>query len=179
MLIEGTRFGRIVVDDDRLITIPRGLLGFADQRRFVLHEHRQSGPIAWFQSVDTPDLAFPVMDGLSLIEGYPEPSPAALAASVGLGADDVALLVLVTARATGVRLTANLLAPVIVDCRSRVGAQVVLDPQRWSSAHPIMSRPTSAPPRSLSNNPSNTNGASKRPESATSLEPPHERRIGG
>jgi flagellar assembly factor FliW len=35
-------------------------------------------------------------------------------------------------------MTANLMAPLVVDCRSRVGRQLVLDTGRFSTRHPLL-----------------------------------------
>lgn len=135
MLVEGTRFGRIEFPDDRVIVLRGGMLGFPQGERYVLHEQEHVQHIAWLQSIDRPDLAFPVMDAASFGAGYPDPSAADLARGLGLSTTDLAVLVVVVARRAPPTLMANLLAPIIVDVGSRTGAQVVLDPQRFSATH--------------------------------------------
>ena len=56
-----TRFGNLEVDDDRLIQLQDGLLGFPDLKRFVLMDYKDT-VLKWFQSVDDPDVAFIVVD---------------------------------------------------------------------------------------------------------------------
>lgn len=136
MLIEGTRFGRIEVEDDKLITIRGGLVGFGDDTLFVLHESENSPRIAWLQSVKNPNLAFPVIDGAEFGEDYPSPSATALAEAAGLQTTDLAVLVVVAARPHRA-LVANLLAPIIVDVARRQGAQCVLDPRIYSAQHTV------------------------------------------
>lgn len=131
MRIAGTRFGDIDIDDGREIVFPRGLIGFADATRYVLIEPRGRGTVAWLQSLEVPGLAFPVVDGAHIGADYPRPPAAELAQEAGLSAQDLALLVVVAAR-RGEGLIANLLAPIVVDLESRTGAQVVLDPKRFS-----------------------------------------------
>jgi flagellar assembly factor FliW len=133
MRIAGTRFGDIEVDDDKEIVFPRGLIGFADAKRYVLIEPRGRAPVAWLQSLEVPGLAFPVVDGSVVGSDYPRPSAPELAHDAGLAADDLAVLVVVSAR-KGEGLLANLLAPIVVDMQSRTGAQVVLDHRRFSPA---------------------------------------------
>jgi flagellar assembly factor FliW len=131
MRIAGTRFGEIDIDDGKEIVFPRGLIGFADARRYVLIEPRGRGAVAWLQCLEIPALAFPVVDGAAIGADYPRPSAAELAVEAGLAADDLALLVVVAAR-KGEGLVANLLAPIVIDLTSRTGAQVVLDHKRFS-----------------------------------------------
>jgi flagellar assembly factor FliW len=136
MLLSGTRFGEIELDEARAIAFPRGLIGFPDARRYALLEPRGSSPVAWLQSLDFPELAFPVMAREGFGEGYPEPAPAELAREAGLGSGELAVLVVVAARSRS-SLVANLLAPLVIDLESRVGAQVVLDFRRYSAAAPV------------------------------------------
>lgn len=136
MLIEGTRFGRIEVDDDKIITIGSGLVGFGGNTLFVLHESQNSPRIAWLQSVNSPNLAFPVIDGAEFGEDYPSPAATALAEAAGLGTEDLAVLVVVAARPNRA-LVANLLAPIIIDVPHKQGAQCVLDPRIYSAQHTV------------------------------------------
>lgn len=136
MRVPGTRFGDIELDDAKTIVFARGLIGFPDAIRYVLLEPQGPSAVGWLQSLDMPELAFPVLDGGLIGGGYPQPSPAQLAHDAGLGGKDVAVLVVVAAsKATG--LVANLLAPLVVDLESRCGAQVVLDPRKYAAAVPV------------------------------------------
>lgn len=136
MRVPGTRFGDIELDDAKTIVFARGLIGFPDAIRYVLLEPQGSGPVGWLQSLDVPELAFPVIDGSLIGTPYPQPGAAQLAHDAGLGGKDVAVLVIVAAsKATG--LVANLLAPLVVDLESRCGAQVVLDPRKFAAAAPV------------------------------------------
>jgi flagellar assembly factor FliW len=136
MNVTGTRFGEIELDDGKAIVFPRGLIGFPNALRYVLLEPRGTGQVAWLQSLDTPELAFPVIDGAAIGASYPDPAPAKLAHEAGIGGAEIAVLVIVAAQ-QGKGLVANLLAPLVIDLESRSGVQVVLDPNRYSAAVPV------------------------------------------
>jgi flagellar assembly factor FliW len=142
MIVESTRFGRLEVPEERLLHLVHGLLGFGDCTRFALHEIEGESRLAWLQSIDRPEIAFPVVDGGSFGADYPRPSALELARDAGLSAEDVAVLVVVAARRDG--LVANLLAPIVIDVRNRKGAQAVLDPRSYS---PTVRLEGSAPAR--------------------------------
>lgn len=137
MTLTGTRFGSIEVDENQAVTFPRGLIGFPEGRRFVLLEPRGASRVAWLQSLDVPALAFPVVDGAGLGDAYPEPAAPDLARSAGLGASELAVMVVVAVEKERKALVGNLLAPLVVDLATRTGAQVVLDPRRFSAATPL------------------------------------------
>jgi flagellar assembly factor FliW len=139
MRLEGTRFGEIDVAEDRVMEFSQGLVGFPAARRFVLLERAPGYPVAWLQSLDVPALAFPVVAGEAVGPDYPSPSAADLARRVGLGDQDVSVLVVVIAR-PGASLVANLLAPLVVDMQSRRGAQIVLDPRQYAANAPLVVR---------------------------------------
>lgn len=60
---ETSRFGIIEVASDRVITVLGGLLGFTNYHRYTIIPHGDgTGPFFWFQSLERPDLAFPLID---------------------------------------------------------------------------------------------------------------------
>ena len=73
MDIETTRFGRLSVEDERIITFPNGLLGFPDHTRFALIQTGEENYFFWLQSVDEPNLAFVVTDPSIVFKDYEVP----------------------------------------------------------------------------------------------------------
>src|SRR5918992_1016899 len=73
MEIETTRFGRLTVDDDRIITFPRGLLGFPDRTQFALIQTGEENYFFWLQSVEDANLAFVVTDPTIFFKDYEVP----------------------------------------------------------------------------------------------------------
>jgi len=134
MILEGTRFGQLLIDEKRTLEIPRGLIGFASHTRFALVEVDDS-PIAWLQSISSPAIAFPVIDG-ALVPDYPEPGVEDIATEMGIASRNVSILVLVAAQNPN-DLVLNLLAPIVIDLDSRTGAQTVLDPRRYRVSTPL------------------------------------------
>ena len=76
MDVRTTRFGVIQIAEDRVITFPRGLLGFPQHTRFCLLEPGEGGGDAcffWLQSLDDPGLAFVVTDPILFVKDYSVP----------------------------------------------------------------------------------------------------------
>jgi len=92
MIIEGTRFGTIEVNEDRMITMPAGMIGFASETRFVLLEPNAGRTTGWLQSVDNPELAFPVIDANALSPNYPPTTLRDSARNAGVADDDLAAI---------------------------------------------------------------------------------------
>ncbi len=131
--INNTRFGEVEVEDGTLIEFDQGLIGFPDEKLFVLLECDNNDCVGHLQSVATPWLAFPVMDAALLAPAYPDPQPEVIADRAGLGNRDVAMLIILSNNDQEKRVEANLVAPLVVDLATRKGAQVTLDPYRYTA----------------------------------------------
>jgi len=137
MQIEGTRFGHIEIDNAKVITLKSGIIGFPTETRFVLLKTKPDSAVSWLQSLATPSLAFPVVDGGAIMPSYTNSDFAELAKQASLQNEELSVLVIVVARKDESRLMANLLAPIVVNAESGTGAQVVLDTKEYSTSTPI------------------------------------------
>jgi flagellar assembly factor FliW len=156
MQITGTRFGQIEIDDARVITLSTGIIGFPQEGQFVLLAPASGSAISWLQSLSTPSLAFPVIEGSSVLPGYTASDIEECARQAAIKPADLSLLVIVRVSRDEPRMVANLVAPIAVDRRARKGTQVVLDWSKFSAATPIQPPVVTAPRGAQS--PANANG---------------------
>ncbi len=134
MEIETSRFGKVQATEDDMIRFPAGIIGFREERAFVLIPHGTSTLVGWLQSTATPELAFPVVSAHGLVDEYPDVAIATVAERAGLGGTDAELAVLAVMTAPLQQpATVNLLAPIIVNATTRTGAQVFLEGSRFST----------------------------------------------
>ena len=140
MNIETTRFGNLAVDETKVIHFPEGLMGFPNQKDYVLLEHRADSPFFWLQSADRPDLAFVMTNPFILKKDYlKDLSPDEEVLFKCREGDSVGIFVLVTIPPGKVNeMTANLLGPVGIETEARVGRQVVLPKSGYSHRHPLL-----------------------------------------
>lgn len=137
MKINSSRFGEIEVDDQRVMTFPKGLLGFPDDQHFVLIEAGQDSYFWWLQSVHKPDLAFIVTDPTLFIPTYKVPVKAEQISQLELtSVDDAQVLVIVNKR--GDTLTGNLQGPLVVNVKNCIGEQLVLSDRRFTTRVPLV-----------------------------------------
>lgn len=122
MVIKTARFGAVEVPEDRVLTIPGGLLGFAGMTRFVLFKPTTSYFGWWMQSCDDTGLALVVTDPSLLFESYPRFESRE---------------VLVIMNTIDGRMVANARAPLLIDTRARTMVQVVLREPSWLIRHPF------------------------------------------
>lgn len=137
MEIQSTRLGRVVVDDDGLMTFPHGLLGFPDQVRYALIRTGADNYFFWLQAVDDPNLAFVVTDPRVFFKDYDVPVREETGRDLQL-TDEAEVQVLVICNKVGDWLTGNLLGPILVNAQNRLAHQVVLTEKKWTTRQPLL-----------------------------------------
>ncbi len=137
MVINTSRFGPMDVDETRMLRFPKGLLGFARFTEYVLIEPGQDSCFWWLQSAQTPDLAFVVTEPSAFVPSYRVPLKTEQMAEIGLRSfEDAQVFVIVNKR--GNLLTGNLQGPLVINCRNRVGEQLVLSDRRFTTRVPLI-----------------------------------------
>lgn len=132
MQIKTSRFGELDIDPEQAIRFQRGLIGFNEDREFVVVPQGKSGLLAWLQSTETPELAFPVVSAHAFAD-YPDVPLEPALDNAGLeGVEDIALMVVLSAPQDR-PATVNLLAPLVVDAATRRGAQLILENSRYTA----------------------------------------------
>ena len=124
-----TRFGPVEFKDEALLTFPAGIIGFPGSTRYVLLDHERDAPFKWLQSLDESDLAFVIVDPMLFKPDYRaevahEDIPE-LAVQDESDLDMFVLLTIPPADPGGV--TANLRGPILVNHRTRLATQVILE----------------------------------------------------
>jgi flagellar assembly factor FliW len=144
MEIQTTRFGRLTVDDERVMTFPRGLLGFPHYTRYALIQTGDENYFFWLQCVDEPNLAFVVTDPSIFFKDYEVPLRGETQQDLQLD-DPTYAQVFVICNKVGQWLTGNLLGPIVVNAQNRMAQQVVLAEKKWTTRQPLMKLPAEVP----------------------------------
>jgi flagellar assembly factor FliW len=140
MDVQTTRFGVVTIAEDRVITFPRGLLGFPEARRFCLLEPGDDACFFWLQSLDEPSLAFVVTDPALFVPDYSVPiRPEQMGEMAMEKLGDAQVFVIVNKVESN--LTGNLQGPLVINTINRQGEQMVLAEKRWTTRHPLVQVP--------------------------------------
>jgi flagellar assembly factor FliW len=138
--IETTRFGRIEIEKGRIIHFSNGLLGFPENKDFVILEHKPNSPFCWLQSVDTPALAFVLTNPFLVQKDYLEGLPSAEKMIFGPnenGNRKIVFALVTIPHGEPEKMTVNLLGPLVIDLAVKTGSQVVLADSGYSHRHPF------------------------------------------
>lgn len=129
------QFGELDYEEESTFLFPRGLPGFEHCRRFVLLNQPSLEPLVHMQSLEIPDLCFlalPVQSIDSTYETELTPEDHQVLGDVRMTLD----LALLSVAAEG-HLTANLLAPVVINLADRIAVQAVRSDLKYSHQHPV------------------------------------------
>ncbi|MFH7320871.1 flagellar assembly protein FliW [Desulfurivibrio sp. D14AmB] len=138
-IIRSSRFGEMVVDQEKVITLTSALAGFPETRHFALRQHSNKSPFMWLQSLDNPELAFVVIEAKRLVPLYEPEIPLGALRELGDVADQglEMLLILAIPKGKPAAMTANLLGPLVINPATRLAKQVLLDPEKYDPCWPV------------------------------------------
>jgi len=138
--IDSTRFGRIEVDEEAVITFPQGLFGFEEYRRFVVLCLDEKSPFRWLQSMEDPSLAFVVIEPRHFMPDYAPTISDADVEALGLDADTPYLTFVIVTIPPGKpeEMTANLMGPIIINAATRIARQVIVEDDCYTTKHSIL-----------------------------------------
>ena len=145
MQIETTRFGSLSVDAPKMLTFPDGLPGFEGCRQFTLLPHHMAeggkgSPFVWLQSLERGDLAFLAIEPHSVFPDYAPRVPRAELDSLCLDGAAVPRLysLLTVPQGDPSGITANLMAPILINSSAGVAKQVVLNTDQYGLRHRLI-----------------------------------------
>lgn len=135
-----TRFGVIDVDADLVIVLLEGMIGFECCREYVVVRHDDNSAFRWLQSLDEAAVAFPIVEPFTFRPDYAPTISDSDARMLNLKQDTPTLLfVVVSVPGRDPRaMTANLLAPVVINGDTRYGKQVIVQDDGYSTRHEIV-----------------------------------------
>lgn len=133
-------FGEITIDDDRIITFSKGIVGFPELTEFALLHDSEKGvdSIHWLQSLQEPAFAMPVMDPLRVCPDYnPEVDDEILKNLGELDPDDMLVLVTMTVPKEVEKMSVNLKGPIIMNATQKTAIQVIVEGDEYPVKFPI------------------------------------------
>lgn len=125
-------FGTIDIEEDKIIRLTGGMIGFPELQNFALifdeEEKEKKRTIMWLQSMDEPQIAFPVMHPNDVKADYnPTVNDDMLKPLGNLTDENIYILVTVTAKKDVNETSINLKAPIIINTESRLGCQMIVE----------------------------------------------------
>ena len=126
-------------DGSTLLTFPKGLVGFPHLTQFGLIEPKDAYPLKFLQSLETPEVSFICVDPACVKKDYEVPLSPEEAEALHLEAPGEAMiLTLVVIPDDPRNMTTNLAGPLVINVKTRVGFQIVLNAEKYPLRFPIV-----------------------------------------
>ncbi|MDD6193859.1 MAG: flagellar assembly protein FliW [Lachnospiraceae bacterium] len=131
MRVETRLFGEIDIEESKIITFANGLVGFPDMKKFtIIYNEDRPGKngIMWFQSLDEPQFAMPVMEPNLVKPDYNPTVNDELLAPLGeLTGENIYVLVTVTVPKDITKMCVNLKGPIVINTDTLLANQIVVE----------------------------------------------------
>ncbi len=136
MIVKTGRFGQLTVGDDEKIRIPQGILGFPEYTDFCLVDPGDETLILWLQSIQNPEIAFPILEPKIFRTDYSARLSAAELRELKLdNINQSAVFSILTITDDVTQMTANLKAPLVINLKEQIARQVVLQENEYTIKH--------------------------------------------
>ena len=119
-----TRFGRLEVRPDQILTFCSPMIGFEKLRRYAVLPSLDCPPLVWLQSIEEVEVAFPMLDPTHVFADY-KPTLPPIHSILEAEASSPLQLLCVVCEEEG-QLGLNLMAPIVVNGQNQKAAQIVL-----------------------------------------------------
>ena len=138
--IETLRFGQIQIDENKIIHFNRGIPAYSSEKEFVSIPYNSDSPSLFMQSVKSPDLAFFITSPYYFFPDYEFEIADDVISELNIQSpDDILVYVIITVPGGSVKdMTANLLAPVIINTKNLNAKQNVIENSSYTTKHRLI-----------------------------------------
>lgn len=139
MRISTTRFGEVEADESLVFSFISPIIGFEQAKKFILIENDNNNIFRWLQSTEYPDLAFPVSKASNFKIEYNFEIDDTTVDMLDLKSIDevLSLNIVNIPKGRPQDSTINLLAPVIINKRTKDAAQIILNGADYLVKQPL------------------------------------------
>lgn len=141
MKVDTSRFGALDIPENEIIQFPEGLYGFEKETEFALLPFNPNveSPMEWMQSLKSSHLAFVITDPFLYLSDYKLRLSEEDKKLVKLkGEESFLARAIVTIPENYSEMTANLIAPLIINKDKRVAKQFVLTNMDYGTRHYLL-----------------------------------------
>lgn len=141
--IETKYLEELEVENENILSFPNGILGFENSTCFVLIDFPNNSLFKFLQDVDNVDICFILINPWDFFEDYEIDIPDKELDTIDLNPqieNSLEVYSIVTLGNSLNESTANLLAPIIINIKSKIGKQYVLTYTSYSTKHKLIAK---------------------------------------
>ena len=142
MKYKTARLGSLEIQDKDIILFPDALYGFDQEKEFALLplDPKIESPMEWLQSLRTRELAFVVTDPFFFLPEYKMILSDSERSQLEIeSTESVKVRVIVTIPKVHTEMTANLVAPLVINQKNGMAKQIVLTSAEYDTKHSLIS----------------------------------------
>lgn len=130
---------KIEYNEEEVITFSKGLPGFEQLKKFIIFKLEDNEDFNVLHSLENNEIGFVVTTPFSIVNNYEFKLTEEILKELEIK-DEKEVLVLntVTLNSDISKITVNLKAPIIINIKSKLGAQIILDNEKYSIKHPLV-----------------------------------------
>ena len=142
MKINTVRFGEVEISEERIFEFVLPIIGFNELKRFVIIDLNKDSFFKWLQSVDDPDLAFPIVSVFSLNVDYTLDLPDDVVEALKIENIESILVMNIASipQDNPQGTTLNLLAPIVFNIDTQLAGQVILSGSGYDISFPLFKK---------------------------------------
>jgi flagellar assembly factor FliW len=134
-------FKDLVYEKEDVIQFPAGIPGFENSKEFVIVSLPEYIPFEWLVATDESGLRFAIINPMIF---QPDYSPNIIKEQLEDLAiekpEDILLFAIVTIRENPEESTANLIGPVIINKTKRIGKQIIIEDDKYTTKESILEK---------------------------------------
>lgn len=135
--ITTNRFGLLEVEESKIVHFPKGIPAFEEEHEFVMVPYEEGSPYFFLQSAKSAELAFLLTEPFVFFSDYTVEIDDATVEELEIkNNENVEIYTILTIPNGSVRyMTANLLAPIIINTENMQAKQIVMDKSNYKTKH--------------------------------------------
>jgi len=141
--VNTSRFGELEIEEKRVVNFKDGIPAFEDEHEFIILPYDEESPYYFMQSLKTPDLAFLLTIPFLFFPDYTFEIDDETLEELDIKPEDkLSYYALVTIPNYSLRyMTANLLAPVVLNTKNMKAKQIVLEKSNYTTKERLFPEP--------------------------------------
>jgi flagellar assembly factor FliW len=137
MLLDTLRFGEVEIEEDKIVTFAQGLPGFEQYKTYIMLTPDPEIPLTFMQSLEDGELAFIVTDPFAYFPDYDFELPASVEEELQLELQEDVMVFAIVSISQDDEFSLNLLAPIILNIKEKIGRQVILHQTPYKTKHKV------------------------------------------
>ena len=138
MKFKTTCNGEIEYSEKDVLTFKKGIPGFKDLNKFVIAGIEGNDVFKLLQSIENPDIALVIVSPFDVMKEYEVELNEEVTKELSIEKpEDVVLYNVVTVNSDVKKITANFMAPIVINISNNFGEQLILEKSPYKIKQPI------------------------------------------